>query len=70
MSGLQNILTGPVAVSADIQGHRGQLTTADVTMDLTNAGAGDSHSASGQGSRGRRRTVMSTVEFRARQQYP
>ncbi len=36
--GLQNILTGPVAVSADIQGHRGQLTTADVTMDLTNAG--------------------------------
>ena len=35
--GMQNILTGPVAVSADMQGHRGQLTTADVTMDLTNA---------------------------------
>jgi Protein of unknown function/AsmA-like C-terminal region len=36
--GLQNILTGPVTVSADIEGHRGQLTTADVTMDLTDAG--------------------------------
>ena len=35
--GLQNILTGPVAASADMQGHRGQLTTADVTLDLTNA---------------------------------
>ncbi len=34
--GLQTILSGPVAMSADIQGHRGQLTTADVTMDLTN----------------------------------
>ncbi len=35
--GLENILTGPVMVSADMQGHRGQLTTADVTMDLSNA---------------------------------
>ena len=35
--GLQTILTGPVPVSADIQGHRGQLTTADVTLDLTNS---------------------------------
>ena len=35
--GLENILMGPVTVSADLQGHRGQLTTADVTMDLTNA---------------------------------
>jgi hypothetical protein len=35
--GLQSILTGPVATSADMQGHRGQLTTADVTMDLTNS---------------------------------
>ena len=35
--GLQTILTGPVPVSADIQGHRGQLTIADVTLDLTNA---------------------------------
>ena len=34
--GLQTILTGPVSMSADLQGHRGQLTTADVTMDLTN----------------------------------
>jgi hypothetical protein len=35
--GLQNILTGPVPVTADMQGHRGQLTTADVTLDLTNS---------------------------------
>ena len=35
--GLQNILTGPVATTVDMQGHRGQLTTADVTLDLTNA---------------------------------
>lgn len=35
--GLQNILTGPVAVDADISGHRGQLLSADVTMDLTKA---------------------------------
>ena len=35
--GLQTVLTGPVAMSTDMQGHRGQLTTADVTMDLTNA---------------------------------
>ncbi len=35
--GLQNILTGPVMTNADIQGHRGQLTTADVSLDLTNA---------------------------------
>ena len=34
--GLQTILTGPVSMSADLQGHRGQLTTADVTLDLTN----------------------------------
>ena len=34
--GLQTILTGPVSMTADIQGHRGQLTTADVSMDLTN----------------------------------
>ena len=31
--GLQNILTGPVAVDADISGHRGQLLSADVSMD-------------------------------------
>jgi hypothetical protein len=35
--GLQNILTGPVPVNADIQGRRGQLTTADVAIDLTNS---------------------------------
>jgi Protein of unknown function/AsmA-like C-terminal region len=35
--GMQNILTGPVPVTADMQGHRGQLTTADVAMDLTNS---------------------------------
>ena len=34
--GLQTILTGPVSMSADMQGRRGQLTTADVSMDLTN----------------------------------
>ncbi|HXS07106.1 MAG TPA: AsmA-like C-terminal domain-containing protein [Rhizomicrobium sp.] len=34
--GLQTILTGPVSMNADIQGHRGQLTTADVNLDLTN----------------------------------
>ena len=33
--GLQNILTGPVPVNADMQGRRGQLTTAEVAMDLT-----------------------------------
>ncbi|HEX4117266.1 MAG TPA: AsmA-like C-terminal region-containing protein [Rhizomicrobium sp.] len=35
--GVQNVLTGPVMVDADLQGHSGQLTTADVTMDLSNA---------------------------------
>ena len=35
--GVQNVLTGPVKVDADLQGHSGQLTTADVTMDLSNA---------------------------------
>jgi len=35
--GVQNVLTGPVMANADLQGHRGQLTTADVTMDLSNA---------------------------------
>ena len=35
--GVQNVLTGPVMASADLQGHSGQLTTADVTMDLSNA---------------------------------
>jgi hypothetical protein len=35
--GLQNILTGPVPVNADMQGRRGQLTTAEVAMDLTNS---------------------------------
>ena len=35
--GLQNILTGPVPVNADMQGRRGQLTTAEVSMDLTNS---------------------------------
>ncbi|MBN9546326.1 MAG: AsmA-like C-terminal domain-containing protein [Alphaproteobacteria bacterium] len=35
--GLQNILTGPVPVNADMQGKRGQLTTAEVTMDLTSS---------------------------------
>ena len=34
--GLQTILTGPISMNADIQGHRGQLTTADVSLDLTN----------------------------------
>ncbi|MGH6828839.1 MAG: DUF3971 domain-containing protein, partial [Rhizomicrobium sp.] len=32
--GLKNILTGPMMVDAEIQGHRGQLVSADVTMDL------------------------------------
>ncbi|HWF63992.1 MAG TPA: AsmA-like C-terminal domain-containing protein, partial [Rhizomicrobium sp.] len=35
--GVQNVLTGPVMANADLLGHRGQLTTADVTMDLSNA---------------------------------
>lgn len=35
--GLQSILTGPVSINADMQGRRGQLTTAEVTMDLTNS---------------------------------
>lgn len=35
--GLQNILTGPVPVNADMQGKRGQLTTAEVAIDLTNS---------------------------------
>ena len=35
--GLQNILTGPVPVTADMQGRRGQLTIAEVGMDLTNS---------------------------------
>ncbi|HKD46139.1 MAG TPA: DUF3971 domain-containing protein, partial [Rhizomicrobium sp.] len=35
--GLQKLLTGPITVNADLQGHRGQLTTADVNMDLTNS---------------------------------
>jgi len=35
--GLQNILTGPVPVNADMQGRRGQLTIAEVAMDLTNS---------------------------------
>ena len=35
--GVQNILTGPVLVDADLLGHSGQLTTADVTVDLSNA---------------------------------
>jgi hypothetical protein len=35
--GLQNLLTGPISLSADMQGHRGQLTTADIAMDLTSA---------------------------------
>jgi len=34
--GLQTIRTGPVSMTADMQGRRGQLTTADVGMDLTN----------------------------------
>ena len=34
--GLQTILAGPVPTNADIQGRRGQLTTADVSLDLTN----------------------------------
>ena len=35
--GLASILTGPVGVSADLQGHRGQLLTADTQLDLTPA---------------------------------
>jgi hypothetical protein len=35
--GVQNVLTGPVLANANLQGHRGQLTSADVTMDLSNA---------------------------------
>lgn len=35
--GVQNILTGPVTANADLQGHRGQLTSADVAMDLSDA---------------------------------
>ena len=35
--GLVTILTGPVPVNADIQGHRGSLTTADAAIDLTPA---------------------------------
>lgn len=35
--GVQNVVTGPVMADADMQGHRGQLTTADITVDLSNA---------------------------------
>jgi hypothetical protein len=35
--GLQNILSGPMMVNAQLQGHSGQLTSADVTMDLGNS---------------------------------
>lgn len=35
--GVQSVVTGPVMADADMQGHRGQLTTADITMDLGNA---------------------------------
>ena len=35
--GLKNILTGPVAVNADIQGHRGHLRLLDANLDLTAA---------------------------------
>lgn len=35
--GVQNVVTGPVMANADLQGRRGQLATADVTMDLSNA---------------------------------
>ncbi len=35
--GMATILTGTIPINADIQGHRGSLRTADVSMDLTQA---------------------------------